>query len=49
MISIGFLINISIEPVIEFSTSCTSPLILAMMSPFFSSEKKPRGRASILL
>ena len=41
--------SISIDPVMEFSTSCTSPLILAMMSPFFSSEKKPSGRARILL
>ena len=44
----GFLISISREPATEFSTSWTSPLILAMMSPFFSSEKNPRGRERIL-
>jgi len=43
-IRIGFLINISNELVIEFSTSPTSPLIRAMMSPLRSSEKKPNGK-----
>ena len=44
IIRIGFLSNISSELVIEFSISLTSPLILAMMSPFLSDEKKFSGR-----
>ena len=47
-IRMGFLISISSDPATEVSTSCTSPLILAIMSPFLSSEKNPRGRARIL-
>ncbi|MPN52525.1 hypothetical protein SDC9_200187 [bioreactor metagenome] len=43
-INIGFLISISRELVIEFSTSPTSPLIRAMISPLRSSEKKPNGK-----
>ena len=35
--------------IIEVSTSFTSPLILAMISPFLSWEKNPRGRDMILL
>ena len=41
--------SISMEAVMEFSTSFTSPLIRAMMSPLRSCEKKPIGRARILL
>ncbi len=41
--------SMSSELVIEFSISFTSPLILAMMSPFLSCEKKPSGRLRILL
>ena len=48
MIRIGFLMNISIVELIEVSTSCTSPLILAIMSPLRSWLKKARGRESIL-
>ena len=44
IISIGFFSSISSELIIEFSTSLTSPLILATMSPLRSLEKKPRGR-----
>ena len=40
--------SISMEPAMEFSTSTTSPLIRAMMSPLRSLEKKPRGRLSTL-
>ena len=49
MMRIGFLISISIELVIEVSISVTSPLIRAMMSPFFSSEKKASGRLTTFL
>ena len=44
IIRIGLFINISKELVMEFSTSPTSPLIRAMISPFLSSEKKDIGR-----
>ena len=44
----GFLKSMSSELIMEFSISCTSPLILAMMSPLRSSEKKPIGRDVIL-
>ena len=44
----GFLNSMSRDDIMEFSTSATSPLILAMMSPFLSSEKKPSGRDVIL-
>ena len=46
---IGSFMSIAMEAVIEFSTSETSPVIRAIMSPFLSSEKKPMGRLSILL
>ena len=49
MMRMGFLMNISRTPVTEFSISWTSPLILAMMSPFLSWEKYPMGRERILL
>ena len=39
MMSIGFLKSMSSDDIIEFSTSCTSPLMRAMMSPLRSSEK----------
>ena len=42
------LFNVGLK-MIEVSTSATSPLILAIMSPLRSSEKKPMGRARILL
>ena len=41
---IGLFINMSNELLIEFSTSPTSPLIRAIISPFLSSEKKPIGK-----
>ena len=41
--------SMSSEPVMELSTSCTSPLMRAMMSPLRSWLKKPRGRDRILL
>ena len=41
MIRMGFLKIISRLAMIEFSISCTSPLIRAMMSPLRSSEKNP--------
>ena len=41
---IGFLISMSSELMIETSISVTSPLILAMMSPFLCFEKKLIGR-----
>ena len=37
------------ELVMEYSISPTSPLILAIMSPFLSWEKKPSGRLRSLL
>ena len=39
----GFLNSISNDAMMLFSTSCTSPLMRAMMSPFRSSLKKPKG------
>ena len=39
----GFLNSISSDDIMEFSTSCTSPLMRAMMSPLRSSLKKPNG------
>ena len=45
----GFLTSISKLPMIEFSTSPTSPLMRAMMSPLRSSLKKERGSEVILL
>ena len=39
-----FLKVISSELITEFSTSVTSLDIREMISPFFSSEKKPRGK-----
>ena len=44
IIIIGLFINISNELVMEFSTSPTSPLIRAIISPFLSSEKNDIGR-----
>ena len=41
-------IESSIDDMMLLSTSCTSPLIRAMMSPLRSSEKKPNGSAVIL-
>ena len=48
MMSIGFLNSMSSDDMMEFSTSATSPLILAIMSPFRSSEKNPNGSDVIL-
>ena len=45
---IGFFMSISREVTIEFSTSLTSPVIRAMMSPLRSFEKKPMGRPTTL-
>ena len=47
-IRMGFFISISMVLEMEFSTSCTSPLMRAMMSPLRSWLKKPSGRESIL-
>ena len=47
-IMIGFLVTISSELITEFSTSFTSPVIRAIISPLRSPEKKPRGSDSIL-
>ena len=44
---IGFLNIISNEDMILTSTSCTSPVIRAMISPLRSSVKKPNGRLTI--
>ena len=41
--------SMSSELVTDVSTSVTSPLMRAMMSPFRSSEKKASGRRSTLL
>lgn len=46
MIAIGWRMSMSMELVIEFSTTCTSALIRAMISPFRSSEKKLSGNFS---
>ena len=48
MMRIGFLNSMSRDDMIEFSTSATSPLIRAMMSPLRSSEKNPKGNDVIL-
>ena len=40
--------SIESEAMMEFSTSDTSPVMRAMMSPFRSSVKKPMGRFKIL-
>ena len=45
----GFLMSISKLPMMEFSTSPTSPLIRAMMSPLRSSLKKESGSEVIFL
>ena len=37
------------ELVTEVSTSFTSPLMRAMMSPFLSSEKNPKGSSTTFL
>ena len=47
--AIGLRINISSELVSEFSTTDTSALILAMISPLRSSEKKLNGNLNTLL
>ena len=44
----GSLMSMAMEAVMEFSTSDTSPLMRAMMSPLRSSVKKPMGRFRIL-
>ena len=48
MMRMGFLNNMSSDDIIEFSTSATSPLIRAMISPLRSSEKNPNGNDVIL-
>ena len=45
----GFLNIRSSDDIILVSTSCTSPVIRAIISPFRSSVKKPKGRLTILL
>ena len=45
---IGFLKSMSSDDMMLFSTSCTSPLIRAMMSPLRSSLKNPNEREVIL-
>ena len=47
-IRMGFLMSISSTARMEASTSFTSPLILATMSPRRSWVKKPSGRERIL-
>ena len=47
MMRMGFLKSMSSDDMMEFSTSCTSPDMRAMMSPLRSSEKKPNGREVI--
>ena len=44
----GSLMSMAMEAVMEFSTSDTSPVMRAMMSPLRSSVKKPMGRLRIL-
>jgi len=48
-IKIGFFRNISSDDMIEFSTSATSPVIRAIISPFRSSEKNGNASRNILL
>ena len=45
----GFLMSMSIQAMMLFSISCTSPLMRAMMSPLRSSLKKPSDREVIFL
>jgi hypothetical protein len=45
----GFLKNMSSELIMDASTSETSPVMRAMISPFFSSVKKPIGRLTVFL
>ena len=47
--AMGLRISMSIELVMEFSTTVTSALIRAIISPFRSSEKKLRGSFKTLL
>ena len=47
--AMGFRMSMSMELVSEFSTTVTSALMRAMMSPFRSSEKKLSGSRSTLL
>ena len=42
-ISMGFLNSMSRLDIMEFSISCTSPVMRAMMSPLRSSLKNPSG------
>ena len=49
MMAIGCCIRVLMADVTEFSTTCTSVLILTMMSPLRSAEKKLSGRRMILL
>ena len=44
----GFLMSMSSDVTIEFSTSLTSPVMRAMISPLRSFEKKPMGRLTTL-
>ena len=48
-IMMGFLNIMSSDIIIEFSTSVTSPLMRAIMSPLRSVEKNPMGSDTILL
>ena len=45
----GFLMSMSIQAMMLFSISCTSPLMRAMMSPLRSSLKKPSDSEVIFL
>ena len=49
MMRMGFLKSMSRLDMMEFSISCTSPLMRAMMSPLRSSEKKPSDCEVIFL
>ena len=40
--------SMSSEVTMEFSTSVTSLVMRAMISPFFSFEKKPKGKETTL-
>ena len=48
-IKMGFLNIKSRDDMMLVSTSCTSPVMRAMISPLRSSVKKPKGRRTILL
>ena len=49
MMRIGFLKSMSSDDMMELSTSLTSPVMRAMMSPLRSPEKNPSGSDVIFL